>query len=249
MAGHKPSTYSSTMATTNILIDPITRVTKLSPWSNLKRWALHKLEASPFLQLLCCVDANELALYRQGEDVRSHIREEMREHMGYANRDTCLLHAIDEVVLGTGYDLSNAGTIRDANKGVKRTMADWDKYFRKLGVSDPITYLRTADANSRRRACIVPKFAAACSLHIRAKLGALLPTEANMLLVQRKYLEICRKHNVRDVDTVLHQQLVLNAVFTESVLDEVATCRRRVPQWVRWLDSSIKVDHVSPTIC
>lgn len=226
------------------------REPKLSPWAKVKRWALSQLEASVFMQLMCCIDVNELEVYRQGEQVRDAMRNEMRVHMGYSGRDTCLTNAIDEVLMDTGYDLADAGSVRDANKGATRTMSGWDKYFAGLGIEDPVAYLQGASREQARKpACIVPKFAAACALHIRAKLGALSVSEANTLLVQRKYLEICRKHHVRDVDTVLHQQFVLNAVFTESVLDDVATSRRRLPRWVSWLDSLDKTSHVSPTIC
>jgi len=238
------------MAATNLTFEPITRVPKLSPWMKVKRWALNQLETSAVWQLLCCVDTNELEMYRQGEQVRSAMREEMRVHMGYSGRDTCLTNAIDDVLADTGYDLADAGSIRKANKGVTRTMRGWDKYFEGLGISDPTQFLEGASKeSSKKRARIVPKFAAACALHIRSKLGALRVNEANTLLVQRKYLEICRKHNVRDVDTVLHQQFVMNAVFTESVLDDVATCRRRLPRWVGWLDSLQEVSRVDPTIC
>jgi len=95
----------------------------------------------------------------------------------------------------------------------------------------------------------VPKFAAACALHLRSKLGSLNNNEANILLVQRKYLELCRRHKLRDVDTVLHQQFVMNAVFTEGVLDEVATVRRRLPRWISWLDSLESPTQLSPAVC
>jgi len=202
------------------------------------------------MQLLCCVDGNELEVYRQGEQVRGLLRSEMRKHLGYASRDTCVSNAIDEVLIDTGYDLADCGSVRQANIGVTRTKSQWDAYFANLGVVDVVAFLdHGALRSSAQPAKIVPKFAAACALHVRAKLGALPINEANMLLVQRKYLEICRRHNVRDVDTVMHQQFVLNAVFTESTLDDVATSRRRLPRWVGWLDSLDKVNQVNPTIC
>jgi hypothetical protein len=102
---------------------------------------------------------------------------------------------------------------------------------------DPLSECRFEQAQ------IIPKFAAACALHIRTKLGAMEANEANVLLVQRKYLEVCRRLNVRDVDIVLHQGFVMNAVFTESVLDDVASSRRRLPAWIKWLDE------VGPTGC
>jgi hypothetical protein len=237
------------MATTNNLIEPIARVPRLSPWVKVKRWILNVIEESPIIQLLCCVDGNVLEIHRQDELVRQELRSELRKHLGYNGRDTCVSNAIDEVLQTTGYDLADGGSIRKANLGVTRTISGWDAYFKGLGVADPLLYCAGVDSDSSRNACIVPKFAAACTLHIRTKLGALAVNEANMLLVQRKYLEICRKHGVRDVDTVLHQQFVLNAVFTESALDDVATSRRRLPQWVSWLSSLDKTNRVDSTIC
>lgn len=169
--------------------------------------------------------------------VRTAVRDEMRLHLGYTRQETCVGSAIQEVLANTGYDLSDGAGIREANQGVRRTISEWNQYFDSIGV-DPLVMVKASSRHSNtRKARIVPKFAAACALHLRAKLGTLSSSDANMLLVQRKYLELCRRHKVRDVDVVLHQQFVMNTVFTEGVLDEVATSRRRLPRWVMWLDS------------
>lgn len=204
---------------------------------------------SPVVQALCCLDASELQSYHVDKQVRSSIREEMRLHIGYFGRETCIASAIDESLASTGYDLTDGGSIRKVNKGVKRTMKAWDAYFLSIGVDVEQYINATARESARDRALIVPKFAAACALHLRCKLGILSQSEANVLLVQRKYLELCRRHNVRDVDTVLHQQYVMNTVFTEGVLDELATTRRRLPRWVKWLDSLDKVQAIKPDVC
>jgi hypothetical protein len=156
--------------------------------------------------------------------------------MGADKRDSCVANAIDTTLRTIGYDLADLGTIRQANIGIKRTEREWDAYFKRMGL-DPLSECRFEQAQ------IIPKFAAACALHIRTKLGAMEANEANVLLVQRKYLEVCRRLNVRDVDIVLHQGFVMNAVFTESVLDDVASSRRRLPAWIKWLDE------VEPTGC
>lgn len=238
-----------TMTTTNALIEPVIRKPRLSTWMKLKRWTLELIEESPLIQTLCCLDGSELQCYRTDNLVRASMRDAMRLHMGYTGKESCVVSAIDDVLIDTGYDLSDGGSIRVANEGVKRTMNEWDAYFKQLGIDAH----EFSDASSReankRPARIVPKFAAACALHMRAKLGALATNEANMLLVQRKYLELCRRHRVRDVDTVLHQQFVMNAVFTEGVLDEVATTRRRLPLWIGWLDSLERAGALAPTVC
>lgn len=237
------------MATINTLIEPVIRTPSLSSWARVKKFFLSVVEESPVIQALCCLDASELQSFRVDNQVRDAIREEMRLHMGYFGRETCVASAIDESLANTGYDLTDGGSIRKANKGVKRTMKAWDAYFRSIGVNVEQYISAISRESARERALIVPKFAAACALHLRCKLGILSQSEANILLVQRKYLELCRRHNVRDVDTVLHQQYVMNTVFTEGVLDELATTRRRLPRWVKWLDSLEKVQAVRPDVC
>nr|WRQ65453.1 hypothetical protein [Tolivirales sp.] len=232
------------MATTNALIEPAVRKPRLSTWMKLKRWCLDIVEESPLLQTLCCLDVDEMECYRVDQRVRSAMRDEMREHMGYSGQECCVKAVMNDVFTNTGYDLTDRGSIARANIGVKRTAKEWDAYFAKLGV-DPLSLRPELNVSAR----IVPKFAAACALRMRCKLGSLQANEANVLLVQRKYLELCRQRNVRDVDAVLHQQFVINAVFTEGVLDEVATVRRRLPKWISWLDSLEKPGGISPTVC
>lgn len=228
------------MATTKELIDFPERLPSKSGWANLKSWLLRAVQT-----LGCCGTPSQfrdLECYRTDELVRSRVRSEMRMHLGYEGRGTCVSNVIDTVLKDTGYDLSDMGTIRQANEGVKRTEAQWDAYFKRIGV-DPLAESHIGPAR------IVPKFAAACVLHLRAKLGVLSKSEANVLLVQRKYLEVCRKHRVRDVDTVLHQGFVMNAMFTESVLDDIASSRRRLPAWIKFLEEVPETGSVPQAIC
>jgi len=228
------------MATINTIHDFPERLPSESSWKKFKSWVLSKIEK----YAICGsqMEFSELECYRTDQRVRACVRAEMREHLGYENRSTCVVNAIDTVLRETGYDLADLGSLRLANRGVKRTMKQWDAYFEREGI-DPLTVEKSG------RAKIVPKFAAACALHIRTKLGALANNEANVLLVQRKYLEICRKHGVRDVDTVLHQGFVMNAVFTESVLDDVAASRKRLPVWIRWLEEVPATQSIPTTVC
>lgn len=240
MVGEILNFVISIMATTNAHIEILERKPRKSAWAAVKRWCLDLLERSAF----CCSqqDFDDLAMYRRDELVRACIRKEMREHVGAEQRETCVANAIDTTLRTIGYDLSDLGSIRQANIGVKRTEKEWDAYFKRMNV-DPLATCRFKQAQ------VIPKFAAACTLHIRAKLGAMEATEANLLLVQRKYLEICRRHNVRDVDIVLHQGHVMNAVFTESVLDDLASSRRRLPAWIKWLDEVSPTGSVPRAVC
>jgi len=184
---------------------------------------------SPVLQTLCCYNGDEVEAYRADERIRSDIRESMRVHIGYGTRDTCVEKVMVEVFNETGYDLGRLDAIREANKYVKRTAKGWDKYFGKMGV-DPckLTDVEVLPA------AVVPKFAGAMALHLRSKLGRLAPNEANALLAEREYLRVARGLQVRDVDIVSHQQFVMNALFGETLLDDIALTRTRLPKWMKW---------------
>jgi hypothetical protein len=78
----------------------------------------------------------------------------------------------------------------------------------------------------------IPRFAAHVAVHLRARLGKLRLTEENTRLVEREYLRVCRVRGVHDVDVVSHQGHVMNAFFTEDVLDKSSERRRRLPGWL-----------------
>lgn len=228
------------MATINATIEFPERSPSSSNWTRFKRRVVDFC-----VKYSICgsdMDFSELECYRTDQHVRSCVRAEMREHIGFGGQDTCVRNAIDEVLKKTGYDLGDIGSIRAANVGIKRTMSEWDEYFKSIDL-DPMII------GQDHQVKVVPKFAAACALHIRTKLGALPNNEANFLLVQRKYLEVCRKHGVRDADTVLHQGFVMNAVFTESVLDDIASSRKRLPAWLRFLEDVPKTGSVPSSVC
>jgi hypothetical protein len=228
------------MATINAHIELLERRPRKPGWATAKRWLLDIFE-----KYAVCgsqSDFDDLAMYRRDEHVRACIRKELRLHAGADKRETCVGNAIDTTLRTIGYDLSDLGTIRQANIGVKRTFSEWDAYFKRMNLN-PLATCQYEQAQ------VIPKFAAACVLHIRTKLGAMEINDANLLLVQRKYLEICRRHNVRDVDVVLHQGFVINAFFTEGVLDELASSRRRLPAWIRWLDEVQPSGTVPRAVC
>jgi len=253
------------MAQINAIIDFPEKLPSKSSWAKFKRWVLDKFE-----YFACCGTADQfrdLECHRTDEHVRECIRAEMREHSGFGGEETCITQAMKTTFRETGYDLGNLEVTESANVKVMHTYAQWDDYFEKIAVN-PVesvtkqTYAQwealiegfavnplEAKVVKHQRAHIVPKFAAACVLHLRAKLGALSNSEANVLLVQRKYLEVCRKHGVRDVDVVLHQGFVMNAMFTESVLDDIASSRRRLPAWMKFLDETPETGSVPNTIC
>lgn len=211
-------------------LKPVAAVTpSLSWWSRCKRAFGEAVLESPILQTLCCYDSREVESYKADREIRHDIRESMRTHMGYGTAATCVENVMLETFNTTGYDLSNFSTIRTQCAGLRKTMTQWDEFFQSKGV-DPFKLVDFEILPT----CVVPKFAASMALMLRSKLGRLAPNDANTLLVEREYLRVARKLNVRDVDIVAHQQFVMNAVFGETLLDSVALTRSRIPRWMRW---------------
>lgn len=97
------------------------------------------------------------------------------------------------------------------------------------------------------RACIIPKFVAAMVVTLRSHFGRLPFNEANRLLIEREYLRIARKGNVRDHDIAHHSQWVFNTYFSEDLFEETPMVRRRVPRWMRAAGRPLLVE--PPTAC
>jgi len=170
-------------------------------------------------QVLCCVDTTEVGNYRQDCEIREEIRKEMRVTHGYSKHPSCLETVLHDIC-DTGYFISRCHD------------DDADDAF-EPECPNPVTRGRVLRAATTQPARVIPKFAAAVVVHLRARLGVLARTDANLLLIQRKYLEVCREHGVRDVDVASHLQFVLNAFFTEDVFERVAKTRLRAPRWMR----------------
>lgn len=206
------------------------RVERVPLLKRIKQGVLNTLANAPDWLAPCVPDLTDLELMEVDDSIRRDISIAMREHSHSRGTADCVTGAIASTFEHTGYDLTNLSLLRQANAGVKRTAAEWDAYFARLGI-DPLKPTPRGPRNAR----VVPRFAAACALHIRTRLGVLEYNPANLLLVQRKYLQICREHGVRDVDIELHRQHVINTVFTDATLQEVSAVRRRLPAWVKWL--------------
>lgn len=207
---------------------------RLSTWNRAliatKKWWQNLCEKSEVTQLLCCVDATEADNYRRDTRVRSEIREAMRSQMGFYGQPTCIAAVMHETKQEHNYALG-----AEQEDVIRMTAAQWDALFvqYRFHANTPSAQILAVAKKVVAPARVVPKFAAAVTLHIKAKLGVLAKTEANLLLVQRKYLEVCRDHRVRDVDVVSHMQFVQNAYFTEDVLERLAKTRLRAPAWLR----------------
>jgi len=219
-------------------------VYRLSPWKKLGEMLGDAIASSDVACALLCVNKQDWLDLRADQQVRGAIREAVVAHVRNGVTNDCVDQAILESLVEEGYDLGDMGWIRKANEGVKRTTKQWDAYFARLGV-DPLSGVTERKEVVR----VMPKFAAAVALHMRTLLGKMGASEANILLAQRKYLEICRRRGVRDVDTVAHQQHVMNAFFNEDVLDRVGLAVARAPAWARWFSQVRRAAGDAPTVC
>jgi len=205
-------------------------------------WARVK-QSVAFAVLGFCGCASDVESFRQDQHIRQTIRESMRWQMGYSHSCDAMESAIVATARDDEYHLTGYDSLRAANNGVTRTEKQWDEYFDRIGVN-PVTFDFVP-----RRAQIIPRFAAASVLSIRYHLGSMPYNEANVLLVQRKYYELCRKRNVRHLDAASHEQFVLNAFFNEDVLDRIGRTRKRLPAWVHSVFGLSKPDAAPLAAC
>jgi len=184
-------------------------------WQRVKR-VMHS-GMMHFTHYVPCCGTDQTEYWLDRDIQRSVDRELVRRRVGDGLRD-----CVDEAMLQTarldGYTMTTPARLRLLVEETEDTCVD------------------SFDDSQEKVAKIVPRFVASMTLAIRSKLGRMEATDANLLLVQRKYLEICRHKHVRDVDRVSHQQRVLNNVFANDLFERSATVRRRVPRWVRWLE-------------
>ncbi len=204
----------------------------LQTQTRLTTWQIIKRNIGDFLSLFTCGLGSLQEELDYDDEVRRRVRAELHIQQGSADTsdevddmDQC----IADVVRCNEYSMGTMKHIALANRGVKRTEKEWDAYFKEVLHLDPVTL-----AHTERKPRIVPKFAAHVALHIRSLLGNMEASEANIMLVERKYSELCRKRGVHIGDAERHKQHVMNAVFTEDVLERCGTARQRAPLWLRW---------------
>jgi len=195
---------------------------------------------SKMLRWLFCVDDTLLDEIQQESELRDDIRDAMCQHTegtGTAAITNCLKEIYNE----TGHDMFTANRTVEMVYADSSSPVELDAKLGELGLTD------NYGLAPRDKVVVVPKFAAAMVLCLRAKFGNLNLTEANRLLIEREYLRVCRESTVRNCDIVVHQQCVMNAFFTEGVHEELCTVRARLPRWLREAFGS--VPKVQPCVC
>ena len=216
------------------------KLTSTSRWSSPKKYAT--ILKYKFLRWCCCLDDTLLDMMVDDALLRDEVRDCMVQHEE-GSGSMAVSTVMRSVYAETGYDLSDfrkraqAAAARAASPGSDDEEGDEDE---DLG-NEVVPQLSTTQVQ------VVPRFASALVLHLRSKYGNYQYNEANRLMIEREYLRVCREVGVRNVDTVAHQQCVLNAYFTEGVHEQLSTTRVRAPQWLREAYGS--VPRATPTVC
>lgn len=204
----------------------------LTPLQRFTSWFFRVFIDNPITG--CCFQHDELEMFHLDRQIRADIRRNLRTHyvndvMDAEGNSDSIATAVRDVYEGTGYDLG--GQPRANPEGVPP--------HRNVQA----IVVRTTVDNTVR---VIPRFAAACVTVLRVRLGVLGRTDANLLLVQREYLRICRRRGIRSADILSHQMFVMNAFFTEDVFERVAQSRRRLPIWARlaypWREPGVSID-------
>lgn len=198
--------------------------------------------------LCCCFGSEELQMVQEDNRRRVLIRESMRSRLGMERVDDPITGVIDDVFDSTRYNLAGRRTVmhwvgRDAGMTdtaweaiQKKAVEDRTVKFVAPHMSDEEqTKFMSAYAEANSTVKFVPRFAGVMAMVIRTRLGKMRSNEANILLVRREYNRLARERGVRPQDIVAHEQYVVNAVFTETLFDEIATSRPRLPRWARWM--------------
>jgi len=136
--------------------------------------------------------------------------------------------AVRDITVGSGYDIS--GVLEEA---ARTAVADLTpQWWQTRGVAN-VDIVQFAGANRVVGAVRpIPRFVAACVVELRARYGVMSSSDANVLVIQDRYIKLCKTHHVRQIDVARHRQLVINLFFSSYLDFDIAHARRRAPQWL-----------------
>jgi len=201
---------------------------------------------SRFARFCCCIPEEVYHDLQHDTDVRVAVKDEL-ETFSQATEYQCISVAAEEVYNESGYALTG-DVAEDDEENYKEyvgfaeflatphTFEEWEAFTMAIqgtgftyDMAPGILKLHKAP----RRVKISPKFIAASVMALRAKLQRLELDKPNQTTVEMEYGRIMRNGNVRACVADPHRAFVVNAYFTQSDAERVATSRTRAPKWLR----------------
>ncbi len=179
------------------------------------------------------------------KQIRLKIHEELMSELPSDGGST-LAGVKRELACDYGYDV--CGIVEEYRQTDPATITTqwWDD--RHVPVQRRGDYIKAAWVPPRPQVRLVPKLVAACVLELRCKYGVLSTDSANVMLIEKEYLKLCKRHRVRQFDIAKHRQFVLNVFFSDTGEYDVSLARARVPNWLKWMRSDLSVTRAPSVI-
>lgn len=193
---------------------------------------------SSIASVICCVEPEDYDLVVADERIRGDIRREMVRTVDYVGLANGVAAAMLSVRRDVGYEMTRA----EENSVAVAVAITED------GLQKEVGHVGQA-MGAQPRVCVVPRFAAAMTLHLRSRLGRMSLSEANQMLMEREYNRLCRNYGVRDADIAAHYCFVKNAYFGEQVFDRIPTGRARMSRFTRWAMDFDPMPVAAPQAC
>lgn len=204
---------------------------------------------SPVARVVCCVDADA----HEGFELRRRQDAAVTRHMlmslQHYGTNTSIIEEVLEDIRCDGIDLSRvpppppaAPLVGSGGPNVRpRSLMITDGTISSSPPTSPSVPNPTAPPRRNyTEARFVPRFVASVVVALRSRLGALKPTEANKLVVEREAIRLMRLYNVRETDCASHLPAVLRNYFLNDVHYRVATSASRMTRFERWLHGATR---------
>lgn len=200
---------------------------------------------SRFARFCCCIPEEDYVDLNYDAQIRAAVANEL-ETFAPATERQCIHVAAAEVYEESHYavtDLAqNDELVYQKYKqygsflNSKHTYAEWEQFAESTRGSgftyENATVVRKLH-QAPKKVKVSPKFIAAAVNQLRAKLQRLEHNAANELTVSLEYGRLARDGSVRACVIDVHRQHVINAYFSQSGSERVATSRARVPAWLK----------------
>lgn len=219
-----------------------------APKKKMTFWQRVGLKFAGCVPWLCGVSSDDWFVAEEDQKKFTEMRGCMRSSYGIA---THLPKDVDPSLVGTvilrerqgGVELSEpAFMLRELLKQVEAGTLTEDKFKEQIcvfGLWDAYHGMQSDYSPTVPRWSA--KFAAGVVLTLRAKFGPLERNEANLLLIEREYLTLCRRNFVRANVIVDHEPYIVSQFFQQTAAEQRLAARRRLPGWMRAALDDVKL--------